>query len=51
MKSQRRSDFESRAAHEPHGAIALAAGGEIVTIHPLADEFELLAKLGIRPEQ
>lgn len=51
MRSQRRRDFEFRAASEPHGAMPLAAGGQIVTIHPLADELDILSKLNLRPEQ
>jgi hypothetical protein len=51
MKSQRRRDFEDRAAGDARGVMALAAGGEIVTIHPLADEHDLLSTLDIRPEE
>jgi hypothetical protein len=51
MKTRRRRDFEARAADEAQPPMTLAAGGEIVTIHPLADEQELLSRLGIRPEE
>jgi hypothetical protein len=46
MRSQRLQDFKTRA-----GAMPLGAGGEIVTIHPLADEPELVSRLGITPEE
>ena len=49
MKEQRIRDFKERVANEPAGARNLRAGGEIVTIHPMADESELLASLGLSP--
>ncbi len=49
MKSQRLQDFQNRAANESSGARKLPAGGEIVTIHPMADEDKLLADLEMNP--
>jgi hypothetical protein len=51
MKVERRRHFEALASEEGNGASPIAAGGEIVTVHPLADEYDLLSRLGIRPEE
>lgn len=50
MKGERLRDFAARVANDAQGAIALRHGGEILTIHPLADEHAILIRLGLRPE-
>ena len=49
MKKQRIQDFKKRIEDEPAGTKTLRAGGQVVTIHPMADEKELLASLEMSP--
>lgn len=49
MKEQRIQDFKKRIEDEPAGRRTLRAGGQVVTIHPMADEKELLANLEMSP--
>lgn len=49
MKKQRIHDFKKRIEDDPAGTRTLRAGGQVVTIHPMADEKELLASLEMSP--
>lgn len=49
MKEQRILGFKKRIEDEPARTRTLRAGGQVVTIHPMADEKELLASLEMSP--